>query len=256
MLEYARRTKANFLSQTVVDAVSERLAYKEMGQLLQEDRLFADLLSSMPLCFNLFGDMSRSSARTAQLVQRFVEGAPTSGNGVARFEHSPGRRNFEFIGTRTAFDFFAELGPAVLAVETKYHEHVADVEQLAPEALARCIAVTEASGIFADGWRDALIGTPLQQVWLDHLLLLSMLQHPSRRWNAGTFIIVAPRNNWSFAKATSQYRNVLLDSRTFATFTLEALVDFPEVLGGGPLRASFMSRYLDEKTMARASWQP
>ena len=29
------------------------------GQLIQEDRLFANLLSSQPLCFNLFGELAR-----------------------------------------------------------------------------------------------------------------------------------------------------------------------------------------------------
>jgi len=44
-------------------------------------------------------------------------------------------------------------------------------------------AHSERAGIFRDGWRDAVIGTELQQLWLDHLLGLSMIQHGSRRWS-------------------------------------------------------------------------
>jgi hypothetical protein len=54
----SRRTRrasvANFLTAAARSAVDARLGHKEHHQLLKEDRPWADLLSSMPLCFNLF----------------------------------------------------------------------------------------------------------------------------------------------------------------------------------------------------------
>ena len=56
---------ANFLSDSIRDAVTDRLATPEPYQNIDERRLFEDLLSSMPMCFNLFGEASRD-----QLVRR------------------------------------------------------------------------------------------------------------------------------------------------------------------------------------------
>ena len=32
-------------------------------------------------------------------------------------------------------------------------------------------------------------------MWLEHLLLLSMLQHPSRTWSWGRYVVVHPAGN-------------------------------------------------------------
>ena len=51
----ARKTEANFLNEDIRRVVRNRLANPQEHQTIDEERLYCNLLSSMPLCFNLFG---------------------------------------------------------------------------------------------------------------------------------------------------------------------------------------------------------
>ncbi len=151
--------------------------------MLNHERLWADLLSSMPLCFNLFGDLAEEPEKVARAVSTWWPDAP-AGPVTLRFEHSPGRSEPLYLGNKSAFDaafdIGGEVGPrAVVGVETKYHEHAKAESVPQPDALARYTEVTERSGVFVDDWRPRLIGTDLQQI----------LARPP----AGTFHAPAPR---------------------------------------------------------------
>lgn len=215
--------------------------------MLDEDRLWADLLSSMPLCFNLFGELHADAGLAANAVRTWWPDAPT-GKVAVRFEHSPGRRDLLFLGNKSAFDVAFEIKKAdgtfgIIGVETKYHEHAKAEAVPKPKALARYTEVTERSGVFKSEWRAVIVGTELQQVWLDHLLVLSMLQQPSKRWSWGRFVLVYPSENPSFARAAERYREVLTDTATFETRTIESLVDVEGVLPNEVVR-TFRERYL------------
>jgi hypothetical protein len=92
-----------------------------------------------------------------------------------------------------AFDIDAADGTrGIIGVETKYHEHAKAEAVPRPEALARYLEVARRSGAFVDGFERLLVGTDLQQIWLDHLLALAMRQHPSGRWSWARFVLVYP----------------------------------------------------------------
>src|SRR5690606_24793953 len=67
------------------------------GKLYGQPRIFNDLLSSQPLCFNLFGELQNDvelatrafCALTAGRVQRVTS---------IKFEHSPGRGDLKYTG--------------------------------------------------------------------------------------------------------------------------------------------------------------
>lgn len=145
-LDYARTTGANFLTGAAHAAVQARLARKESHQMLDAQRLWADLLSSTPMCFNLFGELA------------------------------------------------------------------------------------------------AVNSTPLLQVWLEHLLVLSMLQHDDGAWRWGRFVFVYPEGNSDLAEVCSQYRALLVDQSTFHAVTIEELLT-TGALPKGPA-AAFQDRYL------------
>jgi hypothetical protein len=246
-LEFAMRRKGeNFLTPAILGAVGDRLEKFEKHQMLREDRLWADLLSSMPLCFNLFGDLFRNNEYATRAVRAWWPDAP-QGSVAVRFEHSPARCDPTFLGNKSAFDVAFEIGlggekRAIIGVETKYHEH-ARVEPLPqPKALARYTEVTERSSAFVEGWRELVIGTALQQIWLDHLLVLAMLQHPSGQWSWGRFVLVYPSGNPSFARAAAAYRAVLRDPTTFHTSTIEDILATPGALDLATV-AAFRERY-------------
>jgi hypothetical protein len=62
-------------------------------------------------------------------------------------------------------------------------------------------------------------------MWLEHLLLLSMLQHESGTWNWGRYVVVHPTGNSDFADMCARYRALLADETTFASVTVEELLD-------------------------------
>ncbi len=226
-LDFARDSHANFISKDVVAAVKHRLEHTEPHETLRKDRLWADLLSSMPLCFNLFGALHAQPEAAAAALKAWWPDAP-SGQVQVRFEHSPGRRDPLFLNNRSAFDVAFEVAgdkaAVVIGVETKYHEHAKREDEPNEGALERYIQVTERSEVFAEGWRARLVGTDLQQIWLDHLLVLAMLQHPSKRWTWGRFVLVFPAGNPSISSAASRYREVLRDRTTFEARTIEDLI--------------------------------
>jgi hypothetical protein len=169
------------------------------------------------------------------------------GNAVVRFEHSPGRRDPAFLGNQSAFDAAFEIhgrdgSRGIVGVETKYHEHALAERPPKPVPLARYVEVTDRSGIFVEGWRERILGKDLQQIWLDHLLVLAMLQHPSRQWTWGRFVLVFPKANPSFSSVAARYRALLRDDATFEARALEELAT-PDVLGAEVARA-FAERYL------------
>jgi hypothetical protein len=246
-LAFARTSGANFVTPGALTAVRARLSAPERFQMLKEERLFADLLSSMPLCFNLFGDLAGDGEGARRAIRAWWPDAP-SGAVRVRFEHSPGRRDPLFLGNQSAFDvaFDIDAGAgacAIVGVETKYHEHAVAEAAPKPAALARYVEVTERSRIFADGWRERVVGTDLQQIWLDHLLVLAMLQHPSKHWIWGRFVLAYPAGNPSFASAVARYAAALADRSTFAARTIEELLAAPGAVGEGAARA-FRERYL------------
>jgi len=62
-------------------------------------------------------------------------------------------------------------------------------------------------------------------MWLEHLLLLSMLQHPSGAWTWGRYVVVYPAGNPDIAGACARYRDLLADRSTFVSVTIEELLD-------------------------------
>jgi len=120
----------------------------------------------------------------------------------------------------------------ILAVDTKFHEW-AKPEMPKPSNRPRNLEVADRSRAFAPGATDALLGrSELCLMWLEHLLLLSMLQHASGAWTWGRYVVIHPAENLDVATACDRYRALLVDDSTFTSVTLE------EILGSGALPPS------------------
>jgi hypothetical protein len=227
-LRYARETGANFLNAPALAAVQSRSSFVERHQMFDSQRLWADLLWSPALCFNLFGDLAADLALAGRAVHRWWPDAPGAVSAV-RFAHSPGRLDPSYLGNLVAWDvaFVLDLDDGtrgLLSAATKYADHVYR-QAPKPARLPRYVEVSEGSGAFAPGWLDAVNGTDLIHIWLDHALMLSMLQQTSGTWSWGRFVVVYPADNCNFADACSRYRELLHDDSTFATMTVEEILD-------------------------------
>jgi hypothetical protein len=222
---FARETLANFLT----DGIREVVRHAVLGpgrspdQLIDEDRLFGNLLSSQPLCFNLFGEVARDLELATRVFRHLAPERVERVTGIL-FEHSPGRGDLQFTGDRSAFDVFVTyVSPAgklgFLGIEVKYHEALRD---RAASHRERYDEVAEAMGCFV-AEREALRGAPLQQIWRDHLLAGALIA-ASVGYDEGAFVFLAPEGNVACARALERYREQLTQQDTFVTWTLEQVL--------------------------------
>lgn len=243
----------NFFSEEIRAAVEHRLSRegRQPYETLNSTRLRGDLLSSMPMAFNLFGEAvehAESARALADLMAPGVRGAVE-----VTFEWSPRRRSLDYTNDRTAFDVALLIGDTnprtVVGIETKYHEHSTreprpkDKERhgAQTEFLAR---IADDSGVFVEGWRDAVLETDLRQIWRDHLLALSMRKHQAEWTRECRYVLVYPSANVSYADAATRYAEVLRpDDSSFQHLTIESLLDaaFGHDATTG---AAFRDRYL------------
>jgi len=228
-LAYARETGANFLTAGALHAAMARTSIIEPHQSFDHQRLWADLLWSPTMAFNLFGDL----AGDPRLADRAVHAWWPDARGTVRdvrFAHSPGRFDPAYLNSLRAFDaaFVLHLDDGtqgIVAFDTKYHESAKPAIPK-PRNLPRYLEVAERSGVFAQGATDAVKGrTELAVMWLEHLLLLSMLQHATGTWSWGRYVVVHPAGNLDFAEACTRYADLLLDRSTFSSVMTEELLD-------------------------------
>ena len=228
-LDYARETGANFLTAGALAAARARTSTIEPHQSFDHQRLWADLLWSPTMAFNLFGDLATDLAVADRAVHTWWPDTPGIVSEV-RFAHSPGRLDPSYLNSLRAFDaaFVLDLedgARGIIGVDVNYHEW-AKPAMPKPRNLGRNLKVAERSGAFAPGATDALEGrSDLCVMWLEHLLLLSILQHASRRWEWGLYVVVYPAGNTDYADACDRYRRLLVDESTFSSMTVEQLLD-------------------------------
>lgn len=234
----------NFLTETVRDVVRTEVMdpLTSAGKLYARPRIFNDLLSSQPLCFNLFGELTRdldlASAVIADMSNaRFLEVC-----GI-EFEYSPGRRKPRYLNDGSAFDVFircrnAAGEPCFIGVEVKYHENM---RGRAGDHKVRYDEVASTMGCFRDD-RLPLMQTPLQQIWRDHLL--AGITRVEDGYSDSLFVMLYPRDNTAVQKATDGYRQQLARSDSFATWTLEDFVESLRRFSGAGWIDDFVDRYL------------
>src|SRR6202047_567243 len=176
--EAAGRTGGNFLTPEIAHTARRETAYREIGALIDAERLATNLLSSVPLTFNLLAPWGHAPARASSYL---IELLPAF-TGAARqllFEHSPGRGNPKYTGDFTAFDALIRYSDVLgrngfVAFEIKYSERL---REPMPELKPRHAELSDASGLFTDPAAAALRASPLAQFWREHLLAQSMIHH-------------------------------------------------------------------------------
>ena len=138
---------------------------------------------------------ARRPGRPHLVAGRARHGVPTS---ASRTRRAGSIR--PYLGSLVAFDaaFVLDLGDGtqgIVGVDTKYHEREQAGDTEADAAAAVPARSPRRSGVFGPEAIDAVNGTELTVMWLEHLLVLSMLQHPSRAWSWGRLVVVHPAGN-------------------------------------------------------------
>ena len=246
----------NYLTPTIRDLVRREVIEPEHNQrkLYSRPRIFDDLLSSQPLCFNLFGELAED-LNLATAVCRELWPERVSEVTAIEFEWSPGRADPRYLDNRSAFDVIVfhttpAGGRGFVGIEVKYHEDL-DVKPAAVRP--RCLEVAGARRygrtVFGEPVPDELLAKPLQQIWLDHLLALSMLQADDG-FSDGLFVFLHPADNRPCSRAAARYASRLADASTFQPLTLEDVVTAIRRHTSAPWIDAFHDRYLSFDKLA------
>ncbi len=245
-VEFAKESCANFISETTKARVKQEVqSSAEKGRLFAVPRLYCDLLSSQPLCFNLFAELDADRDVATKVLSTMLPGQVQRVRSV-KFEYSPGRLDPKYLANRSAFDVFVEYvtptgGDAFVGIEVKYHENMkvaaATLEGKPYHQRA------ETAGCFHPETLATLQQPPLQQLWLDHLLALSMIQ--ADIWESGMFVVLAPALNDRCTQTVNAYAACLSDPLTFGYWTLESFHAAVAEHSSAAWVSEFAARYLD-----------
>ncbi len=77
---------------------------------------------------------------------------------------------------------------------------------------------------------------------LEHLLLLSMLQHESGQWSWGRYVVIHPAGNRDITDVCARYGELLTDRLTFSSITIEELLNSGAYPRG--VAAALRTRYI------------
>lgn len=248
--KFAEQSLSNYLTDDIRSVVREEvLGPKRTGKLYGKPRIFYHLLSSQPMVFNLFAALSLDLPLTTKVFAELSRGRCQQVTRI-EFEHSPGRRNPEYLGDRSAFDVYIEYmgrtGPGIVGIEVKYHENM-DNEDPKDEAKGpnpRYDEVANRAECFIVSKRAQLKEKPLQQVWRDHLLVASILQRDKHSFREGFFAFLSPKANDACNTAIASYQSCLSCCDTFEHWTLEQVVEAIQRVSDDAWVTDFRDRYL------------
>lgn len=245
---------ANFLTQGIFAVAKRRLA--ENSGAVEPFRLLHNMLSSQPMCFNLFGPLVEDLDLATRLMAELLPGEVAKVTAV-KLEFAP-QPSGAYLADRTAFDAYVEWttptgGRAFLGVETKLTEPFSQ-QHYDTSVYRRWMGTgspwrPEAEAEVADVRHN--------QLWRDHLLAVAHLGQSGAKWHKGRLALVRHPLDLDCAGTVHGYRQLLRpDDDTFLDLTLEEVVDAwgRAALSDGE-RAwinAFRLRYLDVGAESRA----
>lgn len=213
------------------------------GALIMAPRIWTDLLSSQPLCFNLFGDMAADLELATAVLARVWPGEVDRVRAI-HFEHSPGRGDTRYLGNRSAFDVVVDHdGPAgrtMVGIEVKYHENM----QVSPAKDKGYADIARQHDVFREDALPRLAAPPLQQLWLDHLLALQVGTVDHQTYTHTRFVLLHPCGNTACARVAEQYAECLTHRSTFSPLHLETVVSALTEVTGADWVGELQRRYL------------
>lgn len=241
--EVAAQPLLNFLSQAALDHALEREAsVKSERGALDPVRLHRNMLSSMPLCFNLFGTM-RAEPAFLEVFQRLFDAEATQILEII-CEWAP-QPPSEHLDDRTAFDavvfYDTANGLRFCGIETKYTEPFSDKVY----ASARYEEITATSGWFVGGPDavETLKHRKSNQLWRNLMLAASLEAEGSR--GAGRVAVVALADDSVAQAAISIVQPELVGSDRLVSVSLESIVaESRQHDSLAPWATEFARRYL------------
>ena len=190
---------------------------------LDQDRLWRNLLSSMPLCFNLFGKLRANPDAAAQVLALVTELDVAEVDEI-EVEWTPEGQGL--LGDKTAFDAFVSYRTVdgrrgFFAVETKYTEPFS--RKIYDKRRYREVTAWPESG-FKEGAAEVLRGIETNQLWRNALLALAVRR--AHQFDEGRVLLVALQDDPHVDRAMKLVSSVHDDPQgLIQVVTLERLID-------------------------------
>lgn len=252
--DFAKERKVNFLTDRVKALVEYEVEKaKADRRMIEEPRIWNNLLSSQPMCFNLFGELHYDSTLASRVFNRLFPDNIQKVNAI-KFEYSPGLGKKRYTGDHSAFDAFVEYTnhqneSGFLAIEVKYTESARESKKASKKYYddheENYLSVANSiDGLFPDSSIAELKTSPIQQMWRNHLLALSTLQD----YSEGFFVFLYPEKNGQCSRVVNEYVELMAftdEGQThFCPRTLETFYDALQSICDAPWVTEFGERYL------------
>jgi hypothetical protein len=230
----------NLLTAEAVNAAErarEELRRSKAPGIIQPDRLRRNLLSSQPLCFNIFGHLSDTPNALLPWVHTLLPEAERVSE--IRLEWAPSTDAL----AGSAFDSFVEVElrggkRGFLGIECKYAEKLTESQRR--PAGAKFVERTRESS-WKEGAAEALDIHGLRQLWYNQLLAQAVTHRGD--YSIGVGVVMACDVDGAARDAVESVRDQLLDPSTMVFSSLEQLVR--SVAGHDEWRARMWERYFD-----------
>lgn len=250
---------ANFLTPGIFELAVARI---DAGHGVERYRCLHNMLSSQPLCFNLFGPLAADLGLATSLLRATLPAEIQEVTGI-EFEVAPEPAS-EYLGDKTAFDVLIRYvrpdgAPGFIGVEVKLTE---PFSQKAYDMLSYQRLTAMVGSPFDPLHRAELVDARWNQLWRNHLLVQAVKAHPSTpSGTVGWLAVVRHPLDQDAAEAVAGYQRLLVDpAASFIDWRLDELVaSWADIVRDGPHREwldQLTTRYLDFHASERASAVP
>lgn len=213
----------NFLTPAIAELARRRVA--EGTGVVEPFRLFHNLLSSQPMCFNLFGPLAADLDLATRLLQAMLPDVREVTRVALEWSPTPPA---EYLNDRTAFDAFIEYRDAddrlcAIGVETKLSEPFSQAVYDG-EPYRRWMRQPDAP------WRsptEERTGDPRwNQLWRDHLLAIAVRDHARSPYADARLLVVHHPTDTACVAALAGYRALLRpNDDSLVALPLDQLLD-------------------------------
>ena len=238
----------NFLTPEIFEVVKRRL--EKGAGVVERYRLLHNMLSSQPMCFNLFGPLVNDAELATRLFAAAFPGEVDCVTRVA-IEYAP-QPAAEYLDDSTAFDAFVEYlrldgSKGFFGVETKLTEPFSQ-KHYDRASYRRWMGAPDTPWL--PEARDRAAAIEHNQLWRDHVLAEALRLHPASPYSAGRLLLVRHPGDHECAKTVAGYAGLLRPGqRSFVDLPLDELVSFWTPIAVGTANelwlAEFSRRYLD-----------
>jgi hypothetical protein len=247
----------NFLTEKIFNLVKEAVQNNsDKKKVIQEPRIWTNLLSSQPMAFNMFGEFVSKLEICKNVFNEIYPERRINEIKRIEFEYSPARKSLKYTNDSSAFDVFIEYlnndnDKCFFGIEVKYAENLNDKPSSHKKEYEE---VAHMSNIFKLDKFESLKEKPIQQIWRDHLLTLSMFIK-NNEYKTGDFIYLYPEKNINCEKGIEKYIETFNENTEsyFKPLTFENLVKVTKKICSDKWINEFENRYLNFEKIRVAS---